>query len=1485
MPENNSHNFDDHESHSENSDYMMDTQVEDDYDEDGHVQGEYSYYPDDDEDEHMLSSVGSFEADEDEDGDNDYHNEEDSELLYGYNRRHNSGNADGNGEEEELDHPHDNNEFGGNPFRLPDILETFAQRLEERRQAGRGQVQHAAGRTLPEILSMIGGRMERSTESSARNERISKLIENTGNAPDDPYIAMESLRELSENILMMNQMVVDRVIPMETLIGNITTILSDKILKEELELQMQACRCMYNLFEVCPESISIAVDEHVIPILQEKLVEISYIDLAEQVLETVEYISRVHGRDILKTGQLSIYVQFFDFLTIHAQRKAVAIVSNACSSVRMDDFTAVVEVLPTLKPIFTNTTDQPIVTRLVNALYGICGALYRNEKFESLFSLDLTERIVQLVAIQDTPLENKLKCLDILTVLAMSSKVLSRELREKTDIIDMTTRSFQHYSKTSNAGLHETLIYVPNSLLVSISRFIVVLFPPEDERILSANKEDTANNGHDIIVSQEKFDALVQSLIPILIEIYTNAADFDVRRYVLIALLRVVSCMNSSTAKSINDQLIKLVGSILAQKETTFNASGSHSTEAGTLLVGGLSLLDLICKKFAELFLPSIKREGIFDLVKDLSVDFNSIDMKENGNEDMSLSDEEEDLHSSIEEDGEADDDYDYEFGDMEIPDSVKPKKITLHIFRTLSLGYIKKKGVDLVNRVLSQVNVEQEAMTEELHQIESVVSILEDPSTPDKTEEDWKKIWTVLRKCIFHEEFDVSGFEFTSTGLASSIAKRISSSTVSHFILVKSFLEVFEDNVDRFLEILQSALTRLENFSIVDCGLHDGGGVSSLAKEIRIKLVYDGDATRDNIGTDLSSTIVSVHCIASFTSLNEFLRHRMVRMRFLSSLIPNIASPTTDANREEEEENSLDDMRKKNFDFFYDDEKVDMESTVFGVIFNKFVKQNQDLKTLWNDTQSIKFRKSLENDDSEHEAAEEAKEVKRLRDFYKKREFTEVDTGSSADILALLDFLHSSNIESDCFINSKLSAKLARQLDKPLVVASGALPNWSLFLTRRYPFLFPFDTRMFFLQCTSFGYGRLIQIWKNKTKSSKDSRNDEALQQLGRITRRKLRISRKTVFATGLKILSKYGGSPDVLEIEYQEEAGTGLGPTLEFYSLVSKYFARKSLNMWRCNSYSYRSEMNMDTTDDYITTLLFPEPLDPTANNEKILELFGYLGTFVARSLLDNRILDFRFSRVFFELLHRMCTPNLTTVPSDVESCLSMIELVDPLLAKSLKYIVANKNNNNTLEELFLTFTVPGNDDIELIPDGSNKFLNSSNVEEYICAIIDQILGKGIERQLKAFSEGFSKVFLYERMLILFPEELVDMFGRVEEDWSVGTLYTNLNAEHGYTMDSSIIHDFISIISAFNKQERRLFLQFLTGSPKLPIGGFKSLNPKFTVVLKHAEDGLTANEYLPSVMTCANYLKLPNYSNKDIMRSRLCQAIEEGAGAFLLS
>lgn len=56
-------------------------------------------------------------------------------------------------------------------------------------------------------------------------------------------------------------------------------------------------------------------------------------------------------------------------------------------------------------------------------------------------------------------------------------------------------------------------------------------------------------------------------------------------------------------------------------------------------------------------------------------------------------------------------------------------------------------------------------------------------------------------------------------------------------------------------------------------------------------------------------------------------------------------------------------------------------------------------------------------------------------------------------------------------------------------------------------------------------------------------------------------------------------------------------------------------------------------------------------------------------------------------------------------------------------------------------------------------------------------------------------------------------------------------------------------------------------------------------TVVLRPAEAGSTADASLPSVMTCQNYVKLPNYSSLEVMRGRLDIAVKEGAGAFHLS
>jgi len=57
------------------------------------------------------------------------------------------------------------------------------------------------------------------------------------------------------------------------------------------------------------------------------------------------------------------------------------------------------------------------------------------------------------------------------------------------------------------------------------------------------------------------------------------------------------------------------------------------------------------------------------------------------------------------------------------------------------------------------------------------------------------------------------------------------------------------------------------------------------------------------------------------------------------------------------------------------------------------------------------------------------------------------------------------------------------------------------------------------------------------------------------------------------------------------------------------------------------------------------------------------------------------------------------------------------------------------------------------------------------------------------------------------------------------------------------------------------------------------------FTVVCKPAEPPYTSDEYLPSVMTCVNYLKMPDYSGLEILKARLGVAIKEGQGSFHLS
>ena len=176
-------------------------------------------------------------------------------------------------------------------------------------------------------------------------------------------------------------------------------------------------------------------------------------------------------------------------------------------------------------------------------------------------------------------------------------------------------------------------------------------------------------------------------------------------------------------------------------------------------------------------------------------------------------------------------------------------------------------------------------------------------------------------------------------------------------------------------------------------------------------------------------------------------------------------------------------------------------------------------------------------------------------------------------------------------------------------------------------------------------------------------------------------------------------------------------------------------------------------------------------------------------------------------------------------------------------------------------------------------------SNLDNYINLVSTWNLTEGVIKQMEAFKEGFNSVFNSVHLKLFYPEELQQLFcGASYKRWDLKMLMESCKTDHGFTHDSKAIGFLFDILSSYNAEEQRKFLQFLTGSPRLPIGGFKSLIPPFTIVRKNNTEGDNPN-CLPSVMTCVNYLKLPDYPTFDIMREKLDTAINEGQFSFHLS
>ncbi|XP_052854486.1 E3 ubiquitin-protein ligase Ufd4 [Drosophila gunungcola] len=284
----------------------------------------------------------------------------------------------------------------------------------------------------------------------------------------------------------------------------------------------------------------------------------------------------------------------------------------------------------------------------------------------------------------------------------------------------------------------------------------------------------------------------------------------------------------------------------------------------------------------------------------------------------------------------------------------------------------------------------------------------------------------------------------------------------------------------------------------------------------------------------------------------------------------------------------------------------------------------------------------------------------------------TQINGLNQSEIDSDVKELGVSVLSEDLFISKKITNKLQQQIQDPLVLSSNALPNWCENLNQSCPFLFPFETRQLYFNCTSFGASRSIVCLQSQRDVTVERqripimspRRDDHEFRIGRLKHERVKVPRnENLLQWAMQVMKTHCNRKSVLEVEFLDEEGTGLGPTLEFYALVAAEIQRADLCMWLCDddlgedieNSSANTEGNSKPVGYYVNRRehgIFPAPLPQnTETCEKVLKYFWFFGVFVAKVLQDMRLVDIPLSTSFLQLLchNKVLSRNLQKVISD--------------------------------------------------------------------------------------------------------------------------------------------------------------------------------------------------------------------------------------------
>uniref|UniRef100_H3HC58 HECT-type E3 ubiquitin transferase n=1 Tax=Phytophthora ramorum TaxID=164328 RepID=H3HC58_PHYRM len=231
----------------------------------------------------------------------------------------------------------------------------------------------------------------------------------------------------------------------------------------------------------------------------------------------------------------------------------------------------------------------------------------------------------------------------------------------------------------------------------------------------------------------------------------------------------------------------------------------------------------------------------------------------------------------------------------------------------------------------------------------------------------------------------------------------------------------------------------------------------------------------------------------------------------------------------------------------------------------------------------------------------------------------------------------------------------------------------------------------------------------------------------------------------------------------------------------------------------------------------------IDPLSDekNETHLKLFRLAGILIGKALFEGLVLD-----------AHLALPLLKHVLG-IPISFSDLEFLDEELHRNCKWL----RSNNHVEALCLTFSVmlENGTEVDLKENGRNVDVTDENKEEYLRLVLEHRMLDSIADQLQEFLMGIYdvvpkallSVFDYQELeLILCGIPTIDT-----ADWKAHTHVRYIKPEENRKGNiteeeqNGVLQWFWIVVEGLAPEERARLLQFVTGTSRVPVEGFRGL------------------------------------------------------------